>query len=657
MQSRLMRILVAALLAIALPFYAADKPKTKATSAPPAPASVDPYAEVQPATESLDLVMYQRIRDEGLNHSHIMEFASALTDGIGPRLTGSPNLKHANEWTRDTLTKIGLENAHLEDWGEFGMGWEQLNCWARMVTPDTAVLILQATPWSPATSGAVTGDVVYVSIQTEKDFDQYKGKLAGKIVLFGAMRDVPPIDKIMFDRLSDKELEDIANFPVDANAGYPPEMMARMRERMERMKLIDKIAQFFADEKAAAVIVPSRDGRNGGGSGGILFDDNGAALGRTPYLADKRVKVPVAVAAIESYGRLYRLTQAHVPVTVEIDIDTKFTGDHEHAFNTIAQIPGTDPKLKDQIVMLGGHLDSWASGTGATDDGAGTVVAMEAVRILKALDVKPRRTIRIGLWTGEEQGIYGSKGYVTQHFGSAKLSTAPDQLALPDFMRRAAGPVEVKPEHKLISGYFNVDYGAGRIRGIYTQGNSAIAPIFAQWIAPLKDLGVTTISNKEVGGTDHLSFDAVGIPGFQFIQEMLDYMSRTHHSNADVYERLQPGDLKQMAVVEAIFVYNAAQRDRMLPRMPLPQPDLDEKKRAPLEGIMPGAVPPAATEKKQPEAGDSRAVAALSGGGPPPGQRHLISGTLLISALRGFTRQAAPRIMRPPTSSGSGSAW
>jgi hypothetical protein len=536
--------------------------------------------------------MYQRIRDEGLNHSHVMDFGYALIDGIGQRLTGSPNLAKANAWTRDTLTKIGLENAHLEDWGEFGLGWQQLNTWARLVVPDTAVLIVQATPWSPATPGPVTGDVVFVSIQDDKDIDQYKGKLAGKIVLYGAMRDVPPVDKALFDRYSEKELEDISEFPVNADAsGLSPDQQARLKARTERLRIINKVAQFFADEKVAAVIEPSRDAKNGGGSGGTIFDDNGATLGRTPYIADQRVKVPVVVAAIESYGRLYRLTQDHAPVSVEINVDTKFTGEHEHGFDTVAEIPGTDPNLKDQVVMLGGHLDSWIAGTGATDNGAGTIVAMEAVRILKALDIKPRRTIRIALWTGEEEGLFGSKGYVKQHFGSAALSTAPDQVALPEYMRRAAGPLTVLPEQKLISAYFNVDNGTGKIRGIYTQGNAAIAPIFAQWIAPLKDLGVTTVTNRNTGGTDHLSFDAVGIPGFQFIQDMLDYEARTHHSNEDVVERLQPADLRQIATVEAIFVYNAAMRDQMLPRKPLPQPDLDEKKRAPLD-IFPGAVPP-----------------------------------------------------------------
>ena len=583
-----------AFLAAAIVLHAADKPK----NAPAAPAVTDPYAEVQPATETLDLNMYQRIRDEGLNHSHVMEFASALMDGIGPRLTGSPNLAKANAWTRDTLTKIGLENSHLEDWGEFGLGWQQMNTWAHMVTPDTGILIVQATPWSPATPGPVTGDVVFVTIQDEKDFDKYKGQLAGKVVLFGAMRDVPNVDKPLFERYTDKELEDIAQIEVSASAGgLSPEMQARMRTRLERYRMIDRIAQFFYDEKVAAVIEPSRDGKNGGGSGGTLFDDNGATLGRTPYVAEHRVKIPVVVAAIESYGRLYRLTQAHAPVSVEINVDTKFTGEHEHGYDTVAEIPGTDPKLKEQVVMLGGHLDSWIGGTGATDNGAGTVVAMEAVRILKALDVKPRRTIRIALWTVEEQGIFGSKGYCTIHFGSAKLSTAPDQAQLPEFMRRAVGPLDLKPEQKLISAYFNVDNGSGKIRGVYTQGNSAIAPIFAQWIAPLKDLGVTTITNQNTGGTDHLSFDAVGIPGFQFIQDMLDYESRTHHSNEDVMERMQPADLKQIATVEAIFVYNAAQRDQMMPRKALPQPDLEEKKRAPIEGIFPGAQPAVADKK------------------------------------------------------------
>jgi carboxypeptidase Q len=272
-----------------------------------------------------------------------------------------------------------------------------------------------------------------------------------------------------------------------------------------------------------------------------------------------------------------------------MDVETKVTGDHEHGFDTVAEIPGTDPRLKDEVVMVGGHLDSWIAGTGATDNGAGSVVALEVMRILNALKVKPRRTIRIALWTGEEEGLLGSEGYVAQHFGSFPRSTAPDQMVMPEDMRKAAGPLALKPEQKLISAYFNVDNGTGRIRGIYTQGNAAVDSIFAQWAAPLKDLGVTTISNRNTGGTDHLSFDAVGIPGFQFIQDPMDYGTRTHHSDIDTYEHLQASDLKQIAVVEAIFVYNAAMRDQMIPRKPLPHPELEEQQKKPLPGLYPTA--------------------------------------------------------------------
>ena len=565
----------------------ADKPKHTDTAA----------ATEQPAVEAIDLGMYAQIRQEGLDHSHVMEFASALSDGIGPRLTGSPNLAKANAWTRDELTRIGLENAHLEDWGEFGIGWQQLNTWVRMVTPDTAPLIAQATPWSPGTNGPVTASAIQVTIDSEKDFDKYRGKLAGKIVLLGSMRPVPPVDKALFERYTPEELEKLAQTPLKNEATAPATgpaapltMEQRIKRYLERAALRDKTAAFLADEKAVAVITPSRDGENSGGSGGTFFDDNGAALGSAPYKREGAVKVPVVVTTIENYGRLYRLLSHNVPVTIEMNVDVKFTGDHEHGFNTIAEIPGTDPALKEQVVMVGGHLDSWIAGTGATDNGAGSVVAMEVVRILKALNVQPRRTIRIALWTGEEQGLFGSRGYVKEHFGSFPLSTEPDQLKLPEYFRKAGGPIVTKPEWKTLDAYFNVDNGSGRIRGIYLQGNSAEEPIFRQWIAPLKDLAVTTITMANTGGTDHLSYDALGLPGFQFIQDNLDYESRTHHSNQDVYERLQPGDLAQIATVEAIFVYNAAMRDAMMPRKPLPHPELNDQKNAPLKDVFPGAV-------------------------------------------------------------------
>jgi len=558
--------------------FAADKKDTKPAESRPS------YEQPQPATESVDLAMYHRIRDEGLQHSHVMDYASGLMDGIGPRLTGSPNVKHANEWTRDQFTAMGCTNAHLEDWGEFGLGWRQLNTWVRMTAPDTAVFIAQALPWSPSSHGPISGRVVWIDPKEEKDLEKYKGKLEGKIVFFGEMREVKPVDKPLFERRDEANLKSTVEYPVHVG-----EREDFLQTFIKRLEFRQHVGEFLAAEHAIGVVVPSRDGRNGGGSGGTIFDDGGSGMGWFTYKREHAEKLPIVVTAIENYGRVYRLAKANVPVTVEMDVESEFTGDHEHGFDTVAEIPGTDPKLKYEVVMVGGHLDSWASGTGATDNGAGTVVALEVMRILNALHVQPRRTIRVGLWTGEEQGEFGSYGYVKQHFGYVPLSTAPDQVVLPDFLRKAAGPPEIKPEQEKISGYFNVDNGSGKIRGIYVQQNAAIAEIFRQWMEPLKDLGVSTITMRDTGGTDHEAFDSVGIPGFQFIQDGLDYGSRTHHSNMDTYERLQADDLAQAATVEAIFVYNTAMRDQMLPRKPLPHPELEDQRKAPLKNAMPGA--------------------------------------------------------------------
>jgi hypothetical protein len=580
----------AVLLCFSFTASAADK---KSKDAKPDESGKPSYELPQPATENLDLTMYQRIRDEGLQHSHVMEYASGLMDGIGPRLTGSPNLKRANEWTRDQFTAMGCTNAHLEDWGEFGMGWRQLNTWVRMSAPDTAVFIAQALPWSPASKGPVNGRAIWVSAKDEKDLEKYKGKLAGKVVLFGDMRDVKPVDKALWERRDDANLKDTAVYPVHVG-----EAEQDFGDFIRRLEFREKAGRFFASEQALGVILPSRDGRNSGGSGGTIFDDGGAGLGWFTYQRAHAEQLPVVVMAIESYGRVYRLLKANVPVSLEMNVETEFTGDHEHGFDTIAEIPGTDPKLKDEVVMVGGHLDSWASATGATDNGAGTIVAMEVMRILNSLHVQPRRTIRVGLWTGEEQGEFGSYGYVKQHFGFVPLSTDPDQLKLPDFMRKPTGPVQLKPEQPKISGYFNLDNGTGKVRGIYLQQNAAVSSIFEQWMEPLKDLGVSTITMRDTGGTDHEAFDSVGVPGFQFIQDQLDYSSRTHHSNQDTYERLQPDDLAQAAVVEAIFVYNTAQRDQMLPRKPVPHAETEAQRKSPLKNVMPGAEPQ--PEGKQP---------------------------------------------------------
>lgn len=545
------------------------------------------YEAVQPAVESLDLTMYSRIRTEGLTHGKVMDFAAGLTEGIGPRLTGSPNLAKANAWTRDTLTGMGLQGGRLEDWGEFGMGWQQINAWARMITPDPEPLWLQASPWSPATKGPVTGELVYVPLESEADLDACKDKLAGKIVLLGATRTTPDVTEALFHRYTDAELKEMES-AEGARAAAGPTVAERLATRRKQMALRTKALAQMASEGVVAILTPSRDGRDGGGTG-VIFDDNGAALATSAQKPENAVKIPNAVVMIEQYNRLVRMTQHGVPVTVEVNLETRFTGEHEHGFNTVAEIPGSDPKVKDEVVMVGAHLDSWISGTGATDNGAGTAVAMEAMRILKALGVNPRRTLRIALWTGEEQGIYGSAGYVKQHFGVFAPPTPADPPDTPSYMTHHGALTTLKEWEKL-DAYYNLDNGTGKVRGVYTQGNLPIAPIFAQWIAPLRDLGVSTISPRNTGGTDHLSFDAVGLPGFQFIQDPMDYETRTHHSDMDVYDRLHRDDLEQAAIVEAIFLWNTSQRDAMMPRKPFPHPELEQKLAAPIPGLYPGGV-------------------------------------------------------------------
>ena len=553
---------------------------------------VPSYYGPQPAIESLDLSMYARIRAEGLQHGKVMQFAEALNDGIGPRLTGSPNMAKANAWTRDTLTAIGLSNAHLEDWGEFGMGWQQINTWARMVSPDPEPLWLQAAPWSPATKGPVTGQIVYLPLNDASELDKLKGTLSGKIVLLGAMRPTPDLTDPLFHRYTDDELKDMEG-PETGRPGAAPTqtreqlLAARRRQAELRRQALSVMGQ----EGVAAIITPSRDGGKGGGTG-IIFDDNGADLATAAQKPENAVKIPNAVMMIEHYNRLARMAGAHVPITVEVNIDTRFTGDHEHGFDTVAEIPGTDPALKEQVVMVGGHLDSWISGTGATDNGAGSVMAMEAMRILKALNVQPRRTLRIALWSGEEEGLFGSQGYVQNHFGTFAAPNPPDPAGTPSYAGHHGALTPTK-EWENLDAYYNLDNGTGKVRGVYTQENFAVGPIFRQWIAPLADLGVSTVSYRNTGGTDHLSYDAVGLPGFQFIQDPMDYETRTHHSDMDTVDRLHQADLEQGAILEAIFLWNTSQRDAMMPRKPFPHPELDRQLSAPIPNIYPNAVAPA----------------------------------------------------------------
>ena len=506
--------------------------------------------------EKVDLEAISRIRYEGFHNSKVMDYATGLMDSIGERLTGSPNMKRANEWTRDQLTAAGLTNAHLESWGPFGRGWANQYVNARMTTPDIVPLIVYAKAWTPGTNGVVTGKCIRVTIEKKEDFDKYKGKLAGMIVITGPDADVKPIAEAPYKRYSDEDLAKTSEYEIPGER--PPFRMSEIARRRQFQKDLN---QFYADEKVLAVIDHSR----GTAGGGTVFVQSGGS-----YKPGETTTVPQLTLASEHWTRIARLLQQKKDVTLELNVINTFYDDDLMQYDTIAEIPGTDKK--DEVVMLGAHLDSWHAGTGATDNGAGTVVMMEAVRILKALDIKPRRTIRIGLWSGEEEGLLGSQGYVEQHFGSRPPMDDPNMKGMPTLLRREAGPVTVKLEQAKVSAYFNVDNGTGKIRGIYLQENEAVAPIFEAWMRPFKDLGMTTLAMRNTGGTDHLSFDAVGIPGFQFIQDPIEYDTRTHHSNMDVYDRLQPDDLKQISVIVASFVYDAAMRDQMLPRKPIEKP-------------------------------------------------------------------------------------
>jgi carboxypeptidase Q len=561
---------------IFLSAFAAQKPKTAPVSA-------------QPAVETLDLDTIARIRDEGLKHSHIMEYASGLFDGVGPRLTGSPDFVKAQEWCLEQLRSMGAVNAHTESWTDFGMGWRQIGTSLQMTAPAAATFVAQATPWSPATAGEVTAEIIAVPLlKEEKDFDEWKGKLGGKIILYGEAPKIHPDTPNPLQHYDAAKLEHFRSYPLDGNQADSfvlPDDPAFWEKTFKEMAFLEKVGRFFADEHAIAVLRP-------GGFNGVLHDDTGSALGWFVYRPEHKQAMASASIASEAFDRMHRLASHGVPVSVRLNIATQFSGDHEPGNDVIAEIPGTDPALRDQVVMLGGHLDSWIAGTGATDDGAGSIIALEALRILRAANVQPRRTIRIALWGGEEQGLLGSSAYVGNHFGTRTYSTKPEEQVVPEFLRRQTGPVTVKPEHARLDAYFNADNGGGKFLGIFTEGNSAVAAIFQQWVPPISDLGFSTVTLRNSGSTDHVSFDQVGLPGFQFIQDPRDYETRSAHSNLDTYERLSEPDMKQAATVMAIFVYNTAQRDQMLPRKPLPDPERDEQRNKPLEGIYPAAVKP-----------------------------------------------------------------
>ncbi len=533
------------------------------------------------AQEKADLDAISKIRYEGFRNSKVMETASGLMDGIGARLTGSPNMKAANEWTAAKLTEFGLVNAHIEPWSPFGKGWTNDFTSVRMLAPDNAPLLAYAKAWTPGTNGAVKGSVVQVMIRTPQEMARYKGKLAGKIVLLGEVVPMKLSEKPLAERYDQKKLDEIENYEIPGDRNDP-----RFREFVRRARFQRALNKFFDDEKVLAVIDRSR----GDIGGGTVFVQSGGS-----YKEGQTAGTPQLTMAQEHWDRIARIVAAKKDVELELNVKNTFS-EAPTQWNTIAEIPGTDKK--DELVMLGAHLDSWHTGTGATDNGAGSVVMMEAVRIIKALGLKPRRTIRIGLWSGEEQGLLGSQWYVAQHFGTRPESKDPERKGDPTVIRREAGPMSIKPEQAKVSAYFNVDNGTGKIRGVYMQENAQVEPIFEAWMKPFADLGMTALSMRNTGGTDHLSFDAVGIPGFQFIQDPIEYDTRTHHSNMDVYDRLQPDDLKQAAVIVASFVYMAAMRDQMFPRKPVekelpPLPLDDEENTNPPPGVTPAGQPSA----------------------------------------------------------------
>jgi hypothetical protein len=519
-----------------------------------------------------------------------MQTLSYLSDVIGPRLTASPGMKRSNEWTRDQLTKWGLQNAHLEAWGPFGRGWSLKRFSAQVSEPLSIPLIAYPKAWSPGTNGPFTAEVVYVDAKDEADLQRFKGKLKGAIVLTGTMREVKAHFEPTGTRRDEKDLLSLADAPEPRSAGrrFSPEQRAALLFTTRKY-------QFFQDEGAALLVDASR-----AGDGGTIFVQSATVPQPVtedsfrpnaprliqPYEKTAPKIVPQVVVAVEHYNRIARMIEAGEKVKMTVDLAVDWQDADPMGYNTVAEIPGTD--LKDEVVMLGGHMDSWHAGTGATDNGAGVAVAMEAVRILQALNLKPRRTIRIALWTGEEQGLLGSKAYVAEHFGRIETpasasgatsavgqpTSAPGQLsAQSPAPAPAASPVPgvlvTKPEYEKFSSYFNLDNGTGKIRGVYLQGNESVRPLFRQWLMPFRDMGAATLSISNTGGTDHLSFDAIGLPGFQFIQDEIEYDTRTHHSNQDVFDRIQADDMKQAATIMAAFVYKAATRDEKLPRKPV----------------------------------------------------------------------------------------
>ena len=526
-------------------------------------------AQQQGPQERIDSAAILKIKAEGFQRSQVMDLMSWLTDVYGPRLTGAPQAKKAGDWTLEQFTKWGLANPHYESWGPFGRGWQNDRMIAQVTAPVPFPVIAYPGAWTDGTNGMVSADVVMVpsTIVTAKQFEPYRGKLKAKIVISRPPPVVPALFNPQAQRYTTEQLNALANpYPVASGRGGARGAGAgrggQPAQSPDGSSLVN-LAQCFIDEGAAAVLLPSTQG-----TGGTVWP-----TGNGSRAADAPKATPAVTLAVEHYGRIWRTLEKGVPVKMDLEVKNSFYTDELNSFNIVAEIPGTD--RADEVVMVGAHFDTWHTGTGATDNGAGTAVMMEAIRILKALNLPLRRTVRIGLWMGEEQGLIGSREYVTAHFGD-----------------RAT--MQLKPEHGKFDAYYNVDNGTGAIRGVYLQGNSAAGPIFAQWMRLLNSdsISVGHVAPGNTGGTDHQSFDAVGLPGFQFIQDPVEYNTRTHHSNQDVFERIQAVDMKHNAVAVATFVYLTANRDEMIPRKPLPQPAAAGRGGAP--GVGRGNVPPPA---------------------------------------------------------------
>jgi hypothetical protein len=486
--------------------------------------------------EKIDTAVLRRIREAELNSSQIPQIAHYLTDVSGSRLTNSPGFKRAGTWAIEFMKKWGLQNAGFEPWGEYGRGWDVEEFSISMKAPYTGYIIGYPLPWSSNTNGEIRAPVFEMldsqlmdSIWMEKNKDEIRGKIIF-VSAFGAKHeeDFKPFSR----RFTDSELVSIPNTYVYTHQQIAFILPFRKRAVSGKMKL--------KDYGALAVV-----GSRGTYRDGTVFVQNSSGF-RT---SDPILLPEVAISAEDGF-RIKRLLASGQPVELAINIKGKFYSDDTKAYNVVAEIPGTDPLLKDQIVMLGGHLDSWNAATGATDNAAGSTVMLEVVRLLDSLHLKPKRTIRIALWSGEEQGVYGSYNYVKNHFGNGETGV-------------------LKPAQAKVSAYFNLDDGCGKIRGIFCDGDTAIKPIFEQWLAPFHDLGAQTVTLKSSGSTDHVSFEWAGIPGFSFIQDPLDYESKTHHTNMDTYDYLQLDDMKQAAIIVAAFVYQASVRPDLLPRKKL----------------------------------------------------------------------------------------